>query len=133
MTAAELNVSEIAEQLAKQTFDLCGVLLPAGKKDGNEWRVGDVHNSPGKSCAVHLTGAKAGLWSDFASGERGDILDEAVGVILGPESRRRTATSGAASPGRTGPRRGWETARLPDGKRPLRSAVPDALRYRTRK
>src|SRR5262249_45443039 len=50
-------------------------LLPAGKKDGPEWRAGSRDGEPGKSLGVHLTGQKAGVWSDFATGESGDLLD----------------------------------------------------------
>jgi len=73
--AAEITVCEIVNRLAKQAPDVCRTLLPAGKNDGAEFRVGDVKNSPGKSLAVHLFGAKAGLWADFATGQKGDMLD----------------------------------------------------------
>jgi len=82
--AAEITVTEIADRLAKRALDVCRTLLPAGKKDGPEYRVGDVCNSPGKSLAVHLRGTKAGVWSDFATGENGDLID-LVQVVHGTE------------------------------------------------
>ena len=46
------------------------------KKIGHEWCVGSVDGDEGKSLKVHLTGDKAGLWSDFAEGGKGgDLLD----------------------------------------------------------
>jgi twinkle protein len=49
--------------------------LPHGKRVGNEWRCGSVDGDVGKSVGVHLTGDKAGVWSDFATGESGDLID----------------------------------------------------------
>lgn len=49
-------------------------LLPNGKEYHGEWLVGSVGGEAGKSMRVRLTGDKAGLWLDFASGERGDLI-----------------------------------------------------------
>jgi len=72
------SVPQIAELLAAQIETLCAELLPAGKKDGAEWRVGSVAGEPGQSMAVHLRGARRGVWKDFSSADprhRGDALD----------------------------------------------------------
>mgnify|MGYP000317102185 CR=1 FL=1 len=50
-------------------------LLPAGKKRGQKYLVGDVLGSPGDSLEVSLKGETAGLWRDHATGEGGDIFD----------------------------------------------------------
>ena len=50
-------------------------LLPAGKKRGQKYLVGDVLGSPGDSLEVSLRGETAGLWHDHATGEGGDIFD----------------------------------------------------------
>jgi putative DNA primase/helicase len=50
-------------------------LLPAGKKRRDKFLVGDVLGSPGDSLEVVLDGAKAGLWTDRATGAGGDIFD----------------------------------------------------------
>ena len=50
-------------------------LLPAGKKRGQKYLVGDVLGSPGDSLEVSLKGEKAGLWHDHATGEGGDLFD----------------------------------------------------------
>jgi len=70
MTPSELNL-----RLIPNLEDICRELLPQGKRDGAEWRVASVEGGSGKSMGVHLTGAKAGVWADFATGQGGDILD----------------------------------------------------------
>lgn len=50
-------------------------LLPNGKRKGREWRVGSVNGEPGESLRVCLEGSKMGLWSDFATGQSGDLLN----------------------------------------------------------
>ena len=49
-------------------------LLPCGVKHGSEWRVGSVAGEKGQSLGIHLTGEKAGVWSDFSTGEAGDLI-----------------------------------------------------------
>ncbi len=73
--AHDIAVREIAERLAGNAEALCRHLLPNGRREGAEWRCGSVNGEPGKSLGIHLTGAKSGVWSDFASGESGDLLD----------------------------------------------------------
>ncbi len=66
---------EIAERLARDAEGIARMLLPSGKREGHEWRAGSVGGDAGKSLGVHLNGGKAGVWSDFAAGEGGDLLD----------------------------------------------------------
>ena len=49
-----IPASDIAAQLASQAEDLCRHLLPAGRREGREWRCGSVQGEPGKSLNVHL-------------------------------------------------------------------------------
>ena len=49
-------------------------IFPAGKVKRGKFYIGDVLGSPGDSLEVVLTGEKAGLWTDRASGEGGDIF-----------------------------------------------------------
>lgn len=70
-----IPVSEIVAQLAGRAEALCCELLPAGHREGMEWRCGSVEGEPGKSLGVCLAGAKIGKWSDFAADGRGDLLD----------------------------------------------------------
>ena len=77
------SVGEISRMLAARTQDLVGELLPMGRREGAEWRCGSLAGERGQSLAVHLHGAKAGVWCDFASGQRGDVLDLVAQVRFG--------------------------------------------------
>lgn len=70
-----MKAKEIAERLAEDAEGVCRRLLPHGKQQGAEWLVGNTEGEPGQSCKVHLSGAKAGVWRDFAGGKGGDLLD----------------------------------------------------------
>lgn len=70
-----LMAKEVSQMLAQRAQDVAMKLLPNGKKHGTEWCAGDIYGNAGESLKVHLTGEKAGVWCDFATGERGDLLD----------------------------------------------------------
>jgi twinkle protein len=70
-----MNSNEISEALARVALDVCTVLLPNGKRKNNEFCAGSVDGEEGDSLRVHLKGSKAGVWADFNSGQKGDILD----------------------------------------------------------
>ncbi len=70
-----MNAGELSVELAKRAADVAAYLLPGGKKHGAEWRVGSADGEKGQSLSVRLTGAKAGVWKDFATGDGGDLLD----------------------------------------------------------
>jgi len=70
-----MTPSEIASRLADRVSDVSRHLLPSGKREGAEWRVGSTCGDAGKSLGVCLKGAKAGVWCDFSTGESGDLLD----------------------------------------------------------
>src|ERR1700732_3180154 len=73
---------EISRMLAERVDQLVADLLPAGHREGAEWRCGSVAGEPGDSLGVHLTGSKPGIWGDFAGGGAGDALD-LVRAVLG--------------------------------------------------
>jgi twinkle protein len=69
------DILEIKRMLASQAQAVAEHLLPAGKRQGHEWRVGSVAGEAGESLGVHLDGQKAGVWSDFSTGQNGDLID----------------------------------------------------------
>jgi hypothetical protein len=74
------DAAEIARRLAQNAEAVCRHYLSNGRREGRIWRVGDVDNTPGRSMAVRLTGpdsgpGAAGHFTDFATGEHGDLLD----------------------------------------------------------
>ena len=68
-------------------------LLPAGRREGSYWIVGDLQNNPGRSLFVRLAGpasgpGAAGKFTDGATGEHGDLLDiirERTGISRFPD------------------------------------------------
>ena len=50
-------------------------LFPAGKLRRGKFLIGDVLGSPGDSLEVVVEGEKAGLWTDRATGDGGDVFD----------------------------------------------------------
>ena len=64
----------IRAELLARLDSVLAALFPAGKKRGGKFLVGDVLGSPGDSLEIVLTGDKAGLWTDRATGDGGDIF-----------------------------------------------------------
>lgn len=65
---------ELHQRLAGDVEGVCRILLPGGKRVGNEWTCGDVSGKPGDSMKVKLSGDKAGIWADFAADTGGDMI-----------------------------------------------------------
>lgn len=89
-----MDISVIVDGLAARMEELCRQLLPAGRRDGREWCVGSARGEPGQSCRICLSGAKRGVWSDFADdGSRGDALDLVAAVLFADDKRQALAWS----------------------------------------
>lgn len=69
------DITEIKRLLASRAQSVAEHLLPNGKREGREWRAGSIEGEQGQSLGVHLSGTKAGVWSDFNTGETGDLID----------------------------------------------------------
>ena len=74
------DASELSRRLARDAEAVCRHYLSNGRRQGRYWTVGDVHNTPGRSMFVRLSGPEsgpgaAGHWTDAASAEYGDLLD----------------------------------------------------------
>ena len=74
------ETEEILRELSAHAESVCRHYLPAGKREGSYWMVGDLQNNPGRSLFVRLTGptsgpGAAGKYTDAATGEHGDLLD----------------------------------------------------------
>lgn len=70
-----MEISEISAALTSQAETVAAMLLPGGKLSGREWEAGSVGGESGRSLKVCVSGDKKGVWSDFATGEGGDLLD----------------------------------------------------------
>ncbi|GBQ42352.1 hypothetical protein AA11237_2947 [Acidocella aminolytica 101 = DSM 11237] len=67
-----MPAAELAQMLARQAEAVCRYYLPAGRREGRYWLVGDVHNTPGRSLFVRLTGGvtgkgAAGRWQEYVA------------------------------------------------------------------
>ncbi|MBB4000155.1 DUF7146 domain-containing protein [Aureimonas pseudogalii] len=72
------TATDISRQLGDYALSFCKAYLPQGRHAGNYWQIGDVNGAKGASLAIclHTNGAqRAGKWRDYATGERGDLLD----------------------------------------------------------
>lgn len=137
-----MRASDIAAMLARSAETWAAILLPNGKRQGHEWRCGGIGGEAGESLGVHLTGQKAGVWCDFASGESGDMLDlwAAVrGVSMGEAIRQAKAELGIADRKLPEPRREYKrpskdgvSALLPQHAQWLREVrkIPDDVQAR---
>ncbi len=57
-----IPVSDIVEQLTTRADALCRELLPAGHREGAEWRCGSVQGEAGKSLGVCLPRPEGQTW-----------------------------------------------------------------------
>lgn len=73
-----MTPSELSDQLWNQVERVAKYLLPNGKRESHEWVAGSINGESGKSLKVNLAGKK--VWSDFAEGTAGDLLDLWVAV-----------------------------------------------------
>ncbi|QQM32899.1 toprim domain-containing protein (plasmid) [Martelella lutilitoris] len=79
-----ISASQLSDQLAARTEQFCRTYLPAGRRAGNYWQVGNKYGDPGRSMAVRLQDAgtrRAGKWADRATHEYGDLLDLLESIV----------------------------------------------------
>jgi putative DNA primase/helicase len=70
----ESDRDELRVELLARLESVLATLFPAGKKRKGRFLIGDALGSPGDSLEVVLDGEKAGLWTDRATGDGGDIF-----------------------------------------------------------
>jgi len=100
-----LNFANINAAALARLPELVARLLPNGRAVGAEWHVGSLAGEPGRSLRIRLHGARAGVWCDFATGERGrDViaLAAAVWTVSQGEAARRLAELLGVEGGRHG-------------------------------
>lgn len=72
------DIAKLSLDLAARAESFCRRFFPDGSKQGNNWQIGDVSGAKGQSLKIRLHdhgGRKAGNWTDYASGEFGDLID----------------------------------------------------------
>ncbi|MBU2586531.1 MAG: toprim domain-containing protein, partial [Alphaproteobacteria bacterium] len=78
MSMISNRAAELSERLAQNAQAVCRHYLPAGRREGRYWMVGDVAGAPGRSLYVRLfetERGRIGNWVDAATGEHGDLVD----------------------------------------------------------
>ncbi|BBD81094.1 DNA primase/helicase, phage-associated [Aerosticca soli] len=63
-----------ARRAAREAGSGAVLAVPAGRTRRGKFVIGDVLGSPGDSLEVVLDGDKAGLWTDRATGDGGDVF-----------------------------------------------------------
>ena len=54
------ETEDLIRALAENAESVCRAYLPAGRREGSYWIVGDLQNNPGRSLFVRLTGPASG-------------------------------------------------------------------------
>ena len=54
------ETEDVIRALAENAEGVCRAYLPAGRREGSYWIVGDLQNKPGRSLFVRLTGPASG-------------------------------------------------------------------------
>ena len=73
-----IRAADLSERLAQNALAVCRHYLPAGRREGRYWMIGDVAGTPGRSLYVRLFETERGTignWVDAATGEHGDLID----------------------------------------------------------
>jgi hypothetical protein len=55
-----LETEDLLRDLSENAESVCRHYLPAGRREGSYWMVGDLQNNPGRSLFVRLTGPTSG-------------------------------------------------------------------------
>jgi hypothetical protein len=71
--AMSLETEDLLRDLSQNAESVCRHYLPAGRREGSYWMVGDLQNNPGRSLFVRLTGPTSG------PGAAGKFTDSATG------------------------------------------------------
>ncbi len=70
-----IDVAALRAGLSARVDAVLSYLLPHGRIRHGKFHVGDVDDTPGRSLVVELDGPRCGLWTDFATGEGGDLIE----------------------------------------------------------
>lgn len=71
----DMTARDIVHRLVQNIDSVARHLLPNGKREGKEWLAGSVNGEPGRSLKLCLSGDKVGVFCDFETGEKGDLLN----------------------------------------------------------
>ncbi len=121
------DTEEIKAALAERADEFCRWLFPNGRREGGNWLVGSLAGEAGGSLSICIRGGKAGVFCDFAAGDKGgdnlaELYRRAKGVEFSDALRVCSdwlGVAGSAAPAQTAPRiiapkPAWQPYRLTD-------------------
>ena len=107
---ARRSIADLSADLSDRAESFCRQYFPEGRKQGNYWQVGDTSGARGQSLAIRLQaqgGRKAGSWTDYATGQYGDLIDllqERLGSVTLKETLREARSFLGEAPSPAAPR-----------------------------
>ncbi|MEC8543193.1 MAG: hypothetical protein VXY89_06485, partial [SAR324 cluster bacterium] len=70
-----MQIAELKKHLAPHASTICQELFPDGRIESGHFKIGSLDGEAGRSLSVILNGDRAGMWTDFATSDHGDLLD----------------------------------------------------------
>ena len=83
-----IDFRAIADAALSRSETLVSGWLPNGRRNGHEWRCGNIRGDAGKSFSVNLN---TGIWADFSSDEKGGDLVSLYAAIFTNNDQGRAA------------------------------------------
>jgi hypothetical protein len=74
----DVSVAEISADLGARAESFCQAYFAEGHRQGSYWQIGNTSGAAGRSLVIRLhagDGRKAGGWTDYATGQFGDLID----------------------------------------------------------
>src|SRR5437762_2795250 len=71
-----MRAAEVKDRLKANARAFVSHMFPDGRFERREFVVGSLRGEPGDSLQIAIAGPKAGVWCDFATGEKGGSLLE---------------------------------------------------------
>ena len=98
------ETEDLVRDLAENAEGVCRAYLPAGRREGSYWIVGDLQNNPGRSLFVRLTGpasgpGAAGKFTEHVAARvmlRWQYLRRVCGGFRGAGQHNRSAAGGCS-------------------------------------
>ena len=88
MKSKKIDFKAIADFALGRAESLVSDWLPNGKREGHEWRCGNLHGDFGSSLSINLA---SGVWCDFSGGEKGGDLVSLYAAIFTNNDQGRAA------------------------------------------
>lgn len=77
---SKLDFKGLASELLARAPEFLAQILPGGRRDGSEWKCGNLRGDAGRSLSINM---KTGVWKDFSEGVGGADLISLYAAIHG--------------------------------------------------